>query len=67
MEPIYPWFQDYNMGDPWVIGCLFHHMTVKEMKLVSGKILDEENLEREVDTKWRKKMMALELIVPILS
>lgn len=26
LESIYPCFQDCNMGDSWVIGCLFYHM-----------------------------------------
>lgn len=26
MVSIYPWFQDYNTGCPWIISGLFHHL-----------------------------------------
>lgn len=35
---------------------------VKEVKLVCRNIIQEEYLEREADTKWWKKLMALELM-----
>lgn len=35
--------------------------TVKETKLIFGKVIKEEDLEREADTKWRKKLIALKL------
>lgn len=55
------------MGDSWVIGYLFHHTDCEGYKLVFGKVTKEDVLEREADTDCRKKLMALELIVPILS
>ena len=67
MELIYPWFQEHNTEDSGVIGICFITQTVKEMKLVCGNGIKEEDLETEADTKWRKELMALELVVLILS
>lgn len=47
-------------------GC-FTTWAKKEMKLISGEIMREEDLKEDTDIGGRRKLMAFKLIVPVLS